>query len=389
VGLAHGTSHFFHLLLPPLFPVFAREFGVSFTQLGLLVSVFFVVSAVGQAVSGFVVDRVGAKPALFAALACFVGAALATAAASGMTGLVLAAALAGLGNAPFHPADYTVLNRRVSKSRLGHAYSIHGVSGTIGWALAPVVLLGLSSITGSWRQAFVIVALWPALVLALLVWQRDAIDDRLGPAGGESGAAASSTSLAGKPAGDEHALAFLKLPAVWLCFSFFFWYTVALAAVQSFGGPALHALHGIPIEVASFVVTGFMACSAVGMLVGGFLTARDERLERVVAVCFGWSALLLSLTAWAALPAWAALATASLAGLGTGMAGPSRDMLIKQSTPPGATGRVYGTVYSGLDVGFAVSAPVFGALIDRGMAQGGRPTTYRRHRAADDNLARS
>lgn len=55
---------------------------------------------------------------------------------------------------------------------------------------------------------------------------------------------------------------------------------------------------------------------------------------------------------------------ASLAGFGTGLAGPSRDMLIKRAAPPGATGRVYGTVYSGLDLGFTLAAPVFGALLD-------------------------
>ena len=58
------------------------------------------------------------------------------------------------------------------------------------------------------------------------------------------------------------------------------------------------------------------------------------------------------------------MAVAALAGLGTGLAGPSRDMLIKRAAPPGATGRVYGTVYSGLDIGFALASPVFGALMD-------------------------
>jgi len=45
-------------------------------------------------------------------------------------------------------------------------------------------------------------------------------------------------------------------------------------------------------------------------------------------------------------------------------------MLIKQASPPGATGRVYGTVYSGLDIGFALASPVFGAILDAGHAGG-------------------
>jgi MFS transporter, FSR family, fosmidomycin resistance protein len=114
------------------------------------------------------------------------------------------------------------------------------------------------------------------------------------------------------------------------------------------------------------VVTGFMAFSIAGVLLGGFLAARTERLERAIGICLAGSALLLALVGSGWLPGWLALAVASLAGVGSGLAGPSRDMLVKRATPPGATGRVYGTVYSGLDIGFALAAPIFGALLDGG-----------------------
>src|SRR5574343_525779 len=167
IGLAHGTSHFHHMLLPPLFPVFIRDFGLSYAQLGLLVSVFFAVSGIGQALAGFLVDRKGARPVLFAALTCFVGASLAAASAHSYAGLMLASILAGLGNAPFHPVDFTILNRRVSTARLGHAFSVHGISGNLGWAGAPVFLIGLSELTGQWRLAYVGTALLALAVMAL------------------------------------------------------------------------------------------------------------------------------------------------------------------------------------------------------------------------------
>ena len=153
IGLAHGTSHFFHMLLPPLFPLFIRDFGLSYSELGLLVSTFFVISGIGQALAGFLVDRVGARPVLFAALSCFVLAALAAASAQGYAGLMLASALAGLGNSPFHPVDFTILNKRVSQPRLGHAFSVHGISGNLGWAAAPVFMAAITAATGSWRWA--------------------------------------------------------------------------------------------------------------------------------------------------------------------------------------------------------------------------------------------
>jgi MFS family permease len=358
IGLAHGTSHFFHMLLPPLFPLFIRDFGLSYAELGLLVSTFFVVSGIGQALAGFVVDRVGARPVLFLALGCFALAALSVAGAGGYPRLLLGALLAGLGNSPFHPVDFTILNKRVSQPRLGHAFSVHGISGNVGWAAAPVFLAGLTAATGSWRVAAGCAAAWVLLVAALLWWGRDAIDDRAGQWAHERKGAA--------PAPQEHPLAFLKLPSVWLCFSFFFWSTCALSAVQSFSSPALQQLYGLPLTVTALVVTGYMLCGAAGMVAGGFLAGRAHRLERLIGVCLTASAALLALAGAGVLPGLAAAAVAAVAGFGTGLAGPSRDMLIKRAAPPGATGRVYGTVYSGLDLGFAVAAPVFGTLMDRG-----------------------
>jgi MFS family permease len=360
IGLAHGTSHFFHMLLPPLFPAFIRDFGLSYSELGLLVTVFFVISGIGQALAGFLVDRVGARPVLFGALACFVLASLAAAGANGYPGLLLAAALAGIGNAPFHPVDFTILNQRVSRPRLGHAFSVHGISGNLGWALAPVALIGLTALGGHWRWAYLGTAAWAAAVLLLLWWQRDALED-------PSAAKARARAAEAAPA-TEHSLAFLRLPSVWLCFGFFFWSTAALAAIQSFASPALAALYGLPLSATAFVVTGYMLCGAAGMVIGGFLVARVQRLELTIGVAMASGAALLLLVASGALPPWLAAGVAALAGFGTGLAGPSRDMLIKRAAPPGATGRVYGTVYSGLDVGFALAAPVFGWLMDHGHA---------------------
>lgn len=366
IGLAHGSSHFFHMLLPPMFPWLIEAFHLSYAELGFLVSLFFVVSGVGQALAGFLVDRVGARPVLFTALGCFVAASLAAATAHSYGGLMLAAALAGLGNAPFHPVDFTILNKRVSAPRLGHAFSVHGITGNLGWALAPVFLGGITVASGSWRMAYLGAAAYAALVLVVMLLNRDALDDRLGAWAHDKPPAPGKPAQAAPAA--EPALAFLKLPSVWLCFSFFFWTTVALSAIQSFASPALRAMYGLPLEVTALVVTGYMLAGAAGMVLGGFIVARAERLERVIALCLGFCGAMLVLVGTGWLPGPVALVVAALAGLGTGLAGPSRDMLIKRAAPPGATGRVYGMVYSGLDLGFALAAPLLGRLMDAGQA---------------------
>ncbi|WP_417285009.1 MFS transporter [Comamonas sp.] len=364
IGLAHGSSHFFHLLLPPLFPWLIKDFGYSYAELSVLVSLFFIVSGTGQALAGFAVDRFGARPILFAALTSFGVAGLIASTATGYSMLLAASFFAGLGNAPFHPVDFTILNKRVSQQRIGHAFSVHGLSGNIGWALAPLFMAGITTATGSWRTACFCGALWAVTVLVIMVLNRDALDDRAAPA---DAAAAPKTAASAAAVPQEHPMAFMKLPSVWLCFSFFFWSTCALSAIQSFASPAMQAMYGLPLSVTALIVTGYMLCGAAGMVVGGFLVGRVQRLEKVISICMLGSALLLLIVGTGWLPGMVAVVVASLAGLGTGLAGPSRDMLIKRAAPPGATGRVYGTVYSGLDLGFCLAAPVFGYMLDHQM----------------------
>ncbi|WP_312453200.1 MFS transporter [Comamonas sp.] len=364
VGLAHGSSHFFHLLLPPLFPWLIADFGFSYSELSVLVSAFFIVSGVGQALAGFVVDRFGARPIMFAALSSFAVAGVIAGTTNSYAQLMLAAIFAGLGNAPFHPVDFTILNKRLSPQRLGHGFSVHGLSGNLGWAAAPVFMAGITSATGSWRMACLCGAALAAIILAIMVINRDALDDRVSLAG----AAPKAAGAAAVP--QEHPMAFLKLPSVWLCFSFFFWTTCAMSAIQSFSSPALQQLYGLPASITAYVVTGYMLFGAAGMVLGGFLVGRVERLEKVISACLLFSGILLALVGTGWLPGYVALGVAALAGIGTGLAGPSRDMLVKRAAPPGATGRVYGTVYSGLDLGFCLAAPVFGYMLDHQMNAG-------------------
>jgi len=362
VGLAHGISHMHHLLLVPLFPFFAQHFGLSYTELGMLVTVFFTISGIGQALAGFVVDRFGPLPVLWATLSCFLLASLAAATAQGHAGLILAAALAGLGNAPFHPIDFSILNQRVPHQRLGQAFAVHGITGNLGWAIAPVLLLGVTEATGNWRLAYVATATLTAGVIALLWFNRAYLHTESHHA--STAKAAANNINSAKP---DHPLAFLKIPAVWMCFSFFFWTTAAFGAIQSFASPALHHMYGLPVTAAAMVVTAFMLCGIAGILVGGWAIGRFEQFDAIITGALLLAAALLALAGSGLLGGWGALAVTSLAGFGVGMAGPSRDMLVKQSAPVGATGRVYGLVYSGLDLGFALAAPLFGALLDRGL----------------------
>ena len=352
VGLAHSLSHFSQLLLAPLFPWLKDEFHVSYAELGFLMTIFFVVSCAVQALSGFVVDRFGPRPILFGGLALLGVAALGYSVSTSYWMLAGFAVVGGIGNGVFHPADYTLLNRKVSPARLGHAYSVHGITGSLGWALAPALVVTLT-MSYSWRVALATAAVLVAAVMIVLLLNRDKL------------ALAVKTPAAGAAAATG-GLDFLKIPAVWMCFAFFFWYAIALSVVQAFAPEAARQLHDVPLALVAVCLTVFMISSAGGMLVGGFLAADASRCERIVGFGFGAAALIAVLLALANMPAWMVPVLFGLMGFASGIASPSRDMLVKRSTPANASGRVYGVVYAGLDIGQAFAPLIFGTLMDHG-----------------------
>lgn len=356
VGIAHLISHYSQLLLAPLFPWLKTEFGVSYTELGLLLTIFFVVSCIVQAVSGFAVDRFGPRPILFAGLGLLGVAALGYASSHSYWTLAVFAAVAGVGNGVFHPVDYTLLNRKIGKARLGHAYSVHGITGSLGWALAPVMLVPLA-MAFSWRVALLAAAALIFAVLALLWLNR-------GQLSLEVDAPAARPAVAGPAPVAEGPFDFLKIPAVWMCFGFFFFYAMSLSVVQSFAPEAARQLHDVPVQLVAMCLTIYMVCSSGGMVVGGFLASDPARCERIVGLAFGTAATIALVLGLATLPAMAVPVLFGAMGFFAGIAGPSRDLLVKRSSPENATGRVYGVVYAGLDIGQAISPLFFGALMD-------------------------
>lgn len=354
VGVVHGLSHFYHLLLPPLFPWLMAEFGLDFTRIGVTVTVFFLVSGLGQALAGVVVDRFGPVRVLALGMFCFFIAGLMLFFATGYASLMLVGAMAGLGNCVFHPADYTLLNQRVSQARLGHAFSVHGISGNLGWALAPVFLATIAGAAG-WRVAGLSAGLLALPAVALLLLNRSWLE-------GESQAI--------HPHEKRHGtFAFLKVGTVWGCFAFFFVLTIAFGAIQNYSSPLLAALYGLSRTTAAGVLSLFLVSSAIGIFAGGFL-ARHRRQEEVIAVALVGAAGCAIVLASNALPAGAVLPVMALIGFLSGTAGPSRDLLVRKAATVGfgqsAYGRIYGFVYSGLDAGLAVAPLAFGGLMDRG-----------------------
>ena len=367
VGLAHGTSHFYHLMLPPLFPWLMKDFDLSYTEAGLLMTTFFVISGIGQALAGFVVDKVGSRPVLFFGIGLLALSGVILGVSNSYAMLLATAAVAGLGNSIFHPADFTLLNRRVAQPRLGHAFSVHGLSGNLGWAAAPVFMAGIATFAG-WQVAGFAAAAVGAVVLAILFLRRS----MLANAAAELVVPSHAQVVTVKGAAANQ-FAFLRSVPVWLCFAFFFFVTAAFGILQNYSPAILGNVYGMSLVVATGSLTAYLLGSAAGTITGGFLASRNERNERLIAIALGFSALMALLLASGQIGAALVIPTMVLLGFGVGTSGPNRDLLVRRAATSqfGKTsfGRIYGFVYSGLDVGLALSPLVFGPLLDAGKFQ--------------------
>ncbi|WP_027134765.1 MFS transporter [Geminicoccus roseus] len=358
IGVAHFGSHFYHLILPPLFPILKDDLGVSWAELGLLSSVFFAASGLSQAPAGFLVDRFGAHRILIAGLVLL-------AIATGLVGFVQdwalmlpLAALAGIGNSVFHPADYAILGRRISPHRMGRAFSVHTIGGALGWAAAPVFVTAIAATFG-WRAAVIAATLPGLLITVALVWSRPDITI---PTTRDM---AHETRETGAPG----LLRTLFGVAILGCFLFFALQSVSQITLQSFLPSILVQLHGTPLLVGTTTVTAFIVGSAIGTGVGGMLADRSGQHGWLLAGGLGASALCILGVAVLPLNEPGLLALIALAGGLAGATMPSRDLMVRAAAPPGSAGRVFGFAYSGLDLG-ATFAPTFvGFLLDRGQPQ--------------------
>ena len=350
IASAHFFSHFFQLTLPPLFPLLKEIWGVPYVALGLAMSVFYGASGVGQPLSGFLVDRVGAHRVLLGGMALF-------SASIALAGLVPAywlllpvALLAGLGNSVFHPADYSILNASVDPRRIGRGYSVHAISGNLGWAVAPSVVVGLTAHFG-WRAALVTVGAAGLAVVSVLATQ-------LRAAGGPA------TERARSATGREVRL--LLTAPILSAFAYFALIATALIGLQTFGVTTLMRIYDTPLALATGALTAFLVGGASGILAGGLLADRTQRHDVVaVAGLVTAAGFMLLLATGAVAPALLPVILA-VTGFCHGATGPSRDMLVRSATPPGASGKVFGFVYSGLALGSCLTPLAFGWLLDHG-----------------------
>jgi MFS transporter, FSR family, fosmidomycin resistance protein len=359
ISTGHFMSHFYFMALPPLFPFLREAFGVSYTELGVLMSLIFTTAAVTQLPIGFMVDRLGARTILtfgLVMMACGVGL---MGLAPSYWLLIGLGMLAATGNSVFHPCDYAILNSSISEQRMGRAFSAHNFSGQLGTGVAPAVMIYLAHSFG-WRVALMVAGALGLIVMLALTTQWNALHDDAVP---KRKAKAMRTSAMAELRVGMRVL-FSKEMAIF--FLFFAMLSMTTSGMQSFSVSALVNLHDTPLATASAALTGYLLCSAFGVLVGGELADRTQRHDIVAAVVFVVTAIITTAIAMVDFSAAMLMILMLVMGFGQGIIRPARDMMLRRAAPKGSTGKVFAYVSAGISGGSALAPIPFGYLLDHG-----------------------
>ena len=358
IGVSHGASHFYQLALPPLFPLIHAGEAFSYASLGALTAAFFVASAVFQPISGFFVDRFGARSVLLIGLASLAG----TTTLMGLLPyywiLFGLSVLAGVGNSVFHPCDYSIMNATISEGRIARAFSFHMFGGYVGYVAAPVSMTLLGTLIG-W-QLSIILAGAIGLGLFATLWSgsrifRDSTDERADAGVVNETLTNSLTALT-------------SLPVI-LCWVFFFVIAMGQMGMMTFVPTLMREIYAFNLEQGGVFVSVMIGAVMVGVLCGGYLADNFRKPDLIVTVGYLVATFMVIGLWYFSLAIWQLYGAFAVIGFMYGIVFPSRELLVRAATPKGASGKVFGFVYSGMDFGAAVTPVLFGWFVDTGVAR--------------------
>jgi MFS family permease len=359
ISTGHFMSHYSQLALYPLFPLMHHDFGVGYAALGLIVTILNATGAVAQIPIGFLVDRAGAKRILISGLFIKTLAVGAMALTSSYEALLLLAAIAGLGNAVFHPADYSILMSTVNERRIGRAFSIHTAAGSAGSAIAPVTILSIAAMW-DWRTAVLSVALFGAITGIAMILQARVMQDHAG--------AEKDTKRLGN---NQSIMAGLRvlLSARVILYLFFMMTAMISIGLNSFSVTALVELYDTPLPIAGAALTIFLCGGFVGVLFGGYLADKTTQHDLIAAGAFILSAGVIFLIGVFRLPDMAMLCGFAAIGFFLGTIRPARDMMVRAITQHGDGGKMFGFMANGHQIAGVIVPVLFGWIIDQGAVQ--------------------
>ena len=362
IGSVHLVSHFYHLVLPPLFIFIQPELGVSYTELGIAMTLYFIATAIVQVPIGLMVDRIGARAVLIGGLMLMGFSLVLAGMVPNYNVLLVSFFIAGMGNAVFHPAAFSILSNNVRESHQGRAFAFHTFGGSIGYAAAPVVMVPLGSIFG-WEFSLTLAGLLGVLMGFLIFICGSVFQNRMAQEDDKTGVSKHSPEKA-----DWRIM--LTRPMI-LFFCFYVLTSAAGTGLTAFSIPALPIVYNnISPEIAGAILTCFLVAAIFGSLPGGWLADWVRMEYIVVVVCFAVMSLCVLLMGSGYLTLWLVFLMASIAGLMRGLYNASRDILVRRASPSRSVGTAFGFVTLGYTLGQGGTPVLYGWLMDQGLGSG-------------------
>ncbi|RKS86967.1 sugar phosphate permease [Orbus hercynius] len=363
ICITHLISHIHMLVLPVLMPVMllTRQ-DVDFIQIGFAISVFNIVSAVVQAPVGFFVDRIGPKRVLLTGLIIGSLSFLSIGLIEHYIWLIIAMGIAGAANAVYHPADYAILSQNVTEKRMGRAFSLHTFSGYIGFAVTPTLMLTVSAFYNV-GMAFIVSGVI-GLIAVVILYPKARNEGRKKTEESQSIEHKESTNKVSTKLP-------LMTPAIFFMLILFLLLSLSGGSIQNFSVSALVTGYHISLADANVALTAFLVASAVGVLVGGQLADYSSRHGFIATAALAVTALLAVLVALLSVSSTLIITLIiGVMGFLSGLIAPSRDMLVRNISPKGAEGRVFGIVSTGFNIGGTIGPVLFGWILDQNSPRG-------------------
>ncbi len=350
IGTAHLLSHIYMLALAPLLPLITGDLDISYAEFGVALAAYAIATGVFQTPMGLLVERIGGRIVLIAGL--FLNSLsflLVGLVASDVWQLTALLAVAGIGSAVFHPADYSLMSAAIGDKRLGRAFSIHTFVGHLGFIIGPIMTASLEPVIG-WRGAVITLGALGLAATGILIMLSPWI--------------AEGTKVAKQRPMTDSLRELMLSPAVLLFFVFYVCTSAANVGITQFAVVAFQDMYELDRVTAVTALTAYQVGTLLLVLPGGILADRTTRYDLIMILGFGATAVLTCLVGTGWFPFWLTVVMLCLAGALRGGVNTSRDVAVRRLPVNVPIGTLFGFISTGFLVGQALGGPFYGWLFD-------------------------